>query len=182
MLLGRGQQIAICAIAGASVCVFVVFWYLPLRKKMVTVKQARADQISTVTKGMADAQQLPVLESKLQKLRVKLQGYETKIPEQRDFGSFLGKITDLMDEHSLKEQIIEETGEMVEAGMFNCIPVSMKCKGRLTQLFNFYSCLQALDRLVRIERVRLTNDADYNGQVSMETKAVIYYRAGMEQG
>ena len=181
MLFGRGQQIAICAIAGMIVCVFVVFFYFPLRKKMTTVRQARDDQLLTIAKGVADTQQLPVLESQLQKLRIKLQDYEAKIPEQRDFGSFLGKITDLMNENSLKEQIIEP-GEIVETSKFNCIPVNMKCKGRLTQLFRFYSCLQTLDRLVRIERVRLTNDADYNGQVSMETKAVIYYRAGMEQG
>ena len=58
----------------------------------------------------------------------------------------------------------------------------MQCKGRLTQIFNFYECLQALDRLVRIEQVKLSNDAGYNGQVSMETKAIIYYRTKMGQG
>lgn len=181
MLFGRSQQIAICAIAGASVCVFVVFWYLPLRKKMATVKQAKAEQMLAIAKGTADAQQLPILEKQLRELRNELDDYEAKIPDQRDFGSFFGQITDLMNQLSLKEQNIEP-GETVVADTFNCIPVSMRCKGRLTQLFNFYNCLQALDRLVRIEQVKLSNDADYSGQVSMETKAVIYYRVGMEQG
>ena len=76
----------------------------------------------------------------------------------------------------------QPTGDVVEAEKFNCIPVSMRCKGRLRQLFNFYGRLQTLDRLVRIEQVKLSNDPGYGGQVSMETKAVIYYRAGMRQG
>jgi Tfp pilus assembly protein PilO len=181
MLLGRSQQIAICSIAGVIVSVFVLFCYLPLRKNMSTVKQAKAEQMQTIAKGMAAAEQLPVLKEQLQKLRSELQDYEAKVPEQRDFGAFLGRITDLMNEQSLKEQSIEP-GEMVEADKFKCIPVNMQCKGRLTQIFNFYECLQALDRLIRIEQVKLSNDTGYNGQVSMETKAIIYYRAKMGQG
>lgn len=181
MLSGRGQQIAICAVAVLTMCVFVFFWYLPLRKKMSTIKQAKAEQVLTIARGMADAGQRPVLQAQLQEMRTELQDYEAKIPDQRDFGSFFGKITDLMNQYNLKEQSIEP-GDVVEADKFNCIPVSMQCSGRLTQLFDFYERLQALDRLIRIERIKLSNDAGYNGQVSMETKAVIYYKTGMEQG
>jgi len=178
MLFGRSQQIAICAVAGTIICVFIICWYLPLRKKMRLVKLTKAEQIITIAKGMADAEQVPVLREQLQKLQVELEDYESKIPAQRDFGAFLGRITELMNEHNLKEQSIEP-GEILAADKFNCITVSMQCKGRLTQLFNFYDRLQDLDRLVRIEQVKLSNDAGYNGQVSMETKAIIYYRAGM---
>jgi Tfp pilus assembly protein PilO len=181
MLLGKSQQIAICAVAGAIVCVFVLFWYLPLRKKMKTVRQAKAEQILTIARGMADAGQLDVLKEQVQKLQTELQDYEANIPDQRDLGAFLGRIADLMNEHSLREQVIEP-GQEVVADKFNCIPVSMRCKGRLTQIFNFYGRLQALDRLVRIEQVKLSNETAYNGQVSMETKAVIYYRAKVGQG
>jgi Tfp pilus assembly protein PilO len=148
---------------------------------MEGVEQAKAEQVLTIAKGRADAEQLPVLEGQLQTIRAELQGYEAKIPDQRDFGAFMSEITDLMNEHNLKEQNIEP-GETIKTEKFNCIPVSMQCKGGLRQLFDFYCCLQALDRLVRIEQIKLTNDAAYSGQVGMETKAVIYYRVGMGQG
>lgn len=176
MVFGRSQQIMIFGVAGAIICVFVIFWYLPLRKKMRLVKLTKAEQVVTIAKGMADAEQVPILKEQLQKLRIELEDYESKIPDQRDFGAFLSRITELMNEHHLQEQSIEP-GEVLAADKFNCIPVSMQCKGRLTQLFNFYDRLQDLDRLVRIEQVKLMNDAGYSGQVSMETKAVIYYRA-----
>jgi Tfp pilus assembly protein PilO len=130
---------------------------------------------------MADTEQMPILREQLQRLRVEIEDYKSKIPDQRDFGSFLSRITDLMNEYKLEEQSIEP-GETITADKFSYIPVNMECKGRLTQLFNFYDRLQDLDRLVRIEQVKLSNDAGYSGQVSMETKAIIYYRAGREQG
>ena len=181
MLFGRGQQIAICVVAGAIVFVFVIFWYLPLRHQMKMVKQAKDEQIITIAKGMADAEQLPVLKEQMQKFQAELDDYESKIPHQRDFGAFMGRITDLMNEHYLMEQSIEP-GDILEADRFNCMPVSMQCTGRITQFFNFYDRLQDLDRLVRIEQVKLSNDSGYSGQVKMETKAIIYYRTGMEQG
>jgi Tfp pilus assembly protein PilO len=157
--------------------VFVIFWYLPLRKKMSLIKLTKAEQVISIAKGMADAEQMPVLREQLKRLQVELEDYESKIPDQRDFGSFFGRITDLMNAYKLKEQSIEP-GETITADNFSYIPVNMQCKGQLTQLFNFYDRLQDLDRLVRIEQVKLSNDAGYGGQVSMETKAIIYYRAG----
>lgn len=181
MLFGRSHQIAICVVAGAIIGGFVVFWYFPLRKKMSLIKLTKAEQVISIAKGMADVEQIPVLREQLLKLQVELESYESKIPDQRDFGSFFGRITDLMNEYNLKEQNIEP-GETITTDGFNCIPVNMQCKGRLTQLFNFYDRLQDLDRLVRIEHVKLFNDSGYSGQVSMETEAIIYYRAGREQG
>jgi Tfp pilus assembly protein PilO len=116
------------------------------------------------------------MKEQLLELRAKLGNYEANIPEQNTFGGFLGGIANLMNENNLQEQEITP-GEEIKADKFNCIPVSMRCKGKLVQIFKLYRQLQTLDRLIRIEQVKLSNDAGYNGQVSMETKAVIYYRA-----
>jgi hypothetical protein len=58
----------------------------------------------------------------------------------------------------------------------------MKCKGKLAQIFEFYRRLQGMDRSVRIEQVKLFNDSDFSGEVSMDAKAVIYYMAKVGQG
>jgi hypothetical protein len=42
--------------------------------------------------------------------------------------------------------------------------------------------LQRLDRLVRIESVKLVNSDDLSGQVSMQTRTVVYYRPNVDQG
>jgi Tfp pilus assembly protein PilO len=181
MFFRERQQITICVVAGAILCVFVLFWYLPLRERTKAVKQTKATQTLAIAKGTADSKQLPLLREQLLKLQAELGDYEANIPEQRALGAFLHKIADLMNEHNLKEQVIAP-GEEVEADKFNCIPLSMQCRGKLAQLSEFYRRLQALDRLVRIEQVKLSNDSSYNGELSMATEAVVYYRAKVGQG
>jgi Tfp pilus assembly protein PilO len=181
MLFRGRQQIAICAIGVAIVCVFLVLWYLPLRRKTHVIKQSKAERSLAIAKGAADAERLPLIQEQLRTLQARLGDYETNIPDQRAHGVFLHRIADLMKEHDLKDQIITP-GEEIEADKFNCIPVSMRCTGELTQIAEFYRRLQSLGRLVRIEQVKLTNDQSYSGRVTMETEAVVYYRTKVGQG
>lgn len=159
----------------------MLFRYLPLRRTMKAIRQTKTAQTLTIAKGTADNKQLSLLKEQLLKLQRELENYEANIPGQRDIGAFLHRIADLMNEHNLSEQVIEPRKE-VESEKLHCIPVNMQCKGSLMQIFKFYRQLQGMDRLVRIEQVKLTNDSDYNGQVSMEARAVIYYRAKVGQG
>lgn len=176
MLFRERQQIMICIIAVVMVGVFVLNRYLPLRRRTKAIKQTIAAQTLTIAKGAADSKRMPLLKEQLLELQSELGDYEANIPEQRALGAFLHKLAVLMNEYNLKDQVIAP-GEEVEADKFNCIPVNMQCKGKLAQIFEFYRRLQTLDRLIRIEQVKLSNDSDYNGQVSMETRAIIYYRA-----
>ena len=162
--------------AGVVVCIFMLFWYLPLHKKIKAIRQTKAAQALAIAKGAADSKQLPMMKEQLLELQARLANYEANIPQQNTFGGFLGRIADLMNENNLTEQEITPEGE-IKADKFNCIPVTMRCKGKLIQIFKLYRQLQRLDRLVRIELVKLSNDSNFSGQVSMETKAFIYYRA-----
>jgi Tfp pilus assembly protein PilO len=148
---------------------------------MKAAKQTKAAQTLTIAKGTADSKQLPLLKEQLLELQRELENYEANIPERSNIGVFLQRIAGLMNEHNLKEHVIEPREE-IKAEKLNCIPVNMKCKGRLTQIFEFYRRLQGMDRLIRIEQVKLFNDSDFNGEVGMEAKAVIYYRAQVGQG
>lgn len=181
MLLRERQQITICVVAGVTVCIFLLFLYLPLHRQINAVRQTKAAQVLTISKGATDSRQLPLMKEQLLELKTRLGDYEANIPVQNTFGGFLGRIADLMNQNNLKEQEITP-GEEVKTDKFNCIPVDIRCKGKLTQIFKLYSQLKTLDRLIRIEQVKLSNENDYKGQVSMETKAVIYYRAKAGQG
>jgi Tfp pilus assembly protein PilO len=181
MLFLQRQQLAIYIIAGSVVFAFVVFRYIPLRRKILAIEKVKTGQTLVIAKGAADGKQLPLLNEQLLTLKDELGGYEAGIPDQRNLGEFLHRIADLMKEHNLTDQVITP-GEEVKADKFNCIPVSMRCNGELSRISEFYRRLQALDRLVRIEQVKFINDNSYSGRISMETDVVVYYRAGVEQG
>jgi len=181
MLFRKRQQLMIFVAAGVIIGGFGLFRYLPLRRRIKVARQTKAAQALTIAKGTADGKQLPLLKEQLLELQRELENYEANIPERSDIGVFLQKIAGLMNEHNLRGQVIEPRKE-IKAEKLNCIPVNMKCKGRLTQIFEFYRRLQGMDRLIRIEQVKLFNDSDFSGEVGMEAKAVIYYRAQAGQG
>lgn len=181
MLFRERQQLMIFVVAGVTIGGFGLFRYLPLRRRMNAARQTKAAQTLTITKGTADSKQIPLLKEQLLEMHRELENYEANIPGRSDIGVFLHKIAGLMNEHNLRGQVIEPRKE-IKAEKLNCIPVNMKCKGRLTQIFEFYRRLQGMDRLVRIEQVKLFNDSDFSGEVDMEAKAVIYYRAQVGQG
>ncbi|UCF16107.1 MAG: type 4a pilus biogenesis protein PilO [Phycisphaerales bacterium] len=180
MVCRSRQQITICAIGAAIVCVFMVFWYLPLRRQMNAIKQARTERAMAIAKGTADAKRLPLIEEQLRDLQRRSGDSEAGVPEQRSLGEFMQIIADLMKGYDLKDDVVTP-GVEIEADKFHCIPVNMQCKGELSQISEFYRRLQSLDRLVRIEQVKLTNDENYSGQVTMETEAVVYYRTQVEK-
>jgi Tfp pilus assembly protein PilO len=181
MLFGKKQQIVILILAGMLVADFALFGYLPLRQRMRAIKQKQALQAVGIAKASAQDGQLPSLKEELAKLNRAVANYERQVPSQRDIGVFLHRIADLMDEHNLREQLIQP-GKEIEAQELSCIPISMRCKGRLAEIFEFFESLQSLDRLVRVEQVKLVNDRYFSGEASMETSAVVYYRRRAEQG
>ncbi len=180
MFRGR-QQIVIGIMAVVTIAWFVLFSYVPLRKRMKALKQNRTVQQAFIDKVSYQRKQLPELKQRMLELQKTAEDYRTSIPAQRDLGAFLQGIADLMSDTRLSEQFVEH-GMETQAGVLNCIPVNMRCKGKLAQLFEFYKALQRLDRLVRIEQVELVNEADFGGEVSMRTKALIYYESADEQG
>ncbi len=181
MLFRGKQQLIICILASVIIGGFVLFRYLPVKRKLKSVEQAISAQRLTIAKGNADKNQLVLFREQLNKLQNDLADYEKNIPDSRGLGEFLRKIADLMNKHKLQDQVVEPREE-IKGEEFYCIPLRIQCKGTLSQMFEFYQHLQDLDRLIRIEEVKLLNDIEYTGRVSMETKAVIYYRVQLEQG
>ncbi len=175
------KQVSICIVAVMFIADFMLFGYLPSYKRIKEVEQAREKQKFAIARASSQAVQLPALKEQMLKLQGEVANYESNVPAQRDLGVFLHKIASLMNEHNLSEQQVRP-GEEIKTDKLNCIPVNMQCKGRLSQIFEFYRRLQGMNRLVRIEQVELTNDNDFSGQVTMQTKATVYYRAKAGQG
>jgi Tfp pilus assembly protein PilO len=160
---------------------FVLFRHLPLREKIEAVDRTKAAQTVAVTKALTEIGQLPSLKEQLSELEVAVGNYDARVPPRRELGVFLQQIADLMNHHNLAGQLVQPGKEVENQGLF-CIPVDLQCKGRLSQIFGFFESLQSLDRLVRIRQVKLENDRDFSGDVSMQADTVIYYGIQAQKG
>jgi Tfp pilus assembly protein PilO len=175
----KKQQLLICVVALMLMADFVIFGCLPLLNTMRALKQTKTSLALAINKGTEGGRQLPALSDQLQKLQQTASNFEVKIPAQRDLGVFLQQLADLMTEHDLGGQVVAPQNEIKADGLC-CIPINVQCKGRLPQIFEFYKRLQTWERLVRVEQVKLINDSNFNGEISIETRVVIYYRPEVE--
>ena len=175
----KKQQVLICVVAVVLVADFLLFGCLPLLRTMKAIKKTKSALVQAIDKGTQGSKQLPVLSDQLQKLQQATLSFEVHIPAQRDLGTFLQQLADLMTEHDLGGQVVAPQNEIKADGLC-CIPINVQCKGRLPQIFEFYKRLQTWERLVRVEQVKLINDSNFNGEISIETRVVIYYRPEVE--
>jgi len=177
----KRQQISICIIGALLVADFVLFGYTPSYTRLKKLRAEGARQRCVIAQASVQKGRLSSLKEDLAELEAQVADYESNVPAGREIGRFLHEVASLMDEQDLKEQRIEP-GEKITTERLNCIPVDIRCRGGLTQVFEFYRKLQAMDRLVRIQQVKLVNDRNFSGQVGMQTKAIIYYKSGAEPG
>ena len=175
------KQLLICGAALAFLVGFLFCGYNPLQKKLLQVRQVKADRESLISSSVEHEKQLSALKFELEELQNAILNYDSNIPRQRDLGVFLQQIAELINEHDLTEQVVQPGVETDSDGL-RSIPVKIQCKGKLPRIFDFYRSLQGLDRMVRIENVKLVNEKDYRGQVSMQTSAVIYYKPEADKG
>lgn len=173
------QQLVICAAIAVIVSGFVWFQYLPMKKTKKALRSRKLEQTLTITRSMKESKKITVVEENLKQLRRTVGDYEAAIPAEKSLGVFLHRLADLMSEHDLRDQVVQPGKEM-EMEKLMCIPLDMQCKGKLKHILEFFRRMRKLQRLVRIMHVTLTNDHDFNGDVTMKTKAAVYYRTERE--
>lgn len=181
MFFEKRRQAVIFTAAGVMLGGFILLRYLPLHQKIKAVNAQIANSQLVIAKAASEKEQMESARNEFFKLQSQAENFDKNVPEQRDIGGFLQQINGLMDKHNLKEQLMEPGSEISAEGL-KCIPISMQCKGKLKQIFSFYKSLHDIDRAIRIEQLKLKNDNDLSGEVSMQTKAVIYYRPCAERG
>jgi len=181
ILFEKKPQAAICFIALLLVADFILFGYMPSYERLKELKDRRAQQASAVAGGAARAEKLTALEDRLKKVGSRVRDFDLNVPKQGELGRFLHNVSALMNELQLSDQYIEP-GERTTQAELNCIELDIRCKGGLSRIFEFYRRLQSLDRLVRIQNVKLVNDREFSGGVTMQTKAVIYYQSERRRG
>jgi Tfp pilus assembly protein PilO len=165
----------VCVIAGLFVCDFIACGYLPSKQRLTSLQQAQTQQERMIQMAMGQGAELPGLRDKLRDTHRAIERFETRVPSDNALGAFLQQMASVMTERELTDQVVLP-GKELEMGGLGCIPIHMTCKGTLTNLFRFFDRLQTLDRLVRIEKVTLENDADFTGRLTLQTEAFIFYQ------
>lgn len=169
------QQAWLYAIAVVFCACFVFYGYLPSHKKLQSLRQAGMQQRRLIETAAVQSEELPAIKARLASTEQIVDHYESYVPAEGSSGLFLQEIARIMTVHHLADQVVVPSKE-VESGGVGCIPVHVNCTGSLKDIFGFFRDFQAMERLVRVEKVILQNDRDFTGRVTLDTDAVIFYQ------
>ncbi len=172
----RRQQIWVCVVAGLFLCDFVVCGWLPSHQRLTSLRQAKAQQRRTIDLAGAQGMEVARLKSKLRDTEQLVERFDAAVPPERMLSGFLQQIAGIMAQCDLTDPAVLP-GKELEAKDLGCIPVHVTCTGTLSQLFDFFSRLRTMDRLVRIETVRIQNDAGFRGQLNLEADVAVFYQS-----
>jgi Tfp pilus assembly protein PilO len=176
-LVRNKTQLSIYIVGAMLLADFVLFGYWPSKQRLEILYQTQAKQRSLISLAEAHRWQLPTLKRSLAQCDQTLTSYQNRVPVQRELGSFLQDISVLMSQNRLEDHVIMPGVEMEVAGLI-AVPVAVRCKGHLNDLFDFYRKFASIERLVQLKKVQFTNEPDLGGRVQMEAQMMIFYRPG----
>ncbi len=173
------QQIWVCVVAGLFVSDFIWCGYLPAQDRLKSLKQAWARQQRIIMMGAAQGAELPVLTRRLRDTENIVALYDVRVPPEGTLGTFLQRMAGIMTGRRLTNQEVVP-GKAWETDGLTCIPVQVTCAGTLADVFSFFNDLQALNRLVRVEKVALINDSGLTGRIHMRMEGVVFHQTSKQ--
>ena len=170
------QQIIILGLAGAVVLGFAAFGYYPLLRQAGRIAMIIRERQDYNTKTDDVVAQLLALQSQVQRTRSVEQEYDRRIGrDSQTVAELWGRIADLMKQHGLHDQVIQP-GPESEHGSLTSGTIHLECRGTAEQIFGFFSRVDELPWLVRIQTLDLDNSSEYTGALKLIAEARVYYR------
>jgi Tfp pilus assembly protein PilO len=111
----------------------------------------------------------------IEEIKGRVGDFDAEIPVGRSHGLFLQNLTSVMQKQGLSELAVQP-GTETETDDLSRIPVNIRCKGRLIQIFKFFKALESFERIIQIEEVALATNEKFDGNVTMQAKVNIFYR------
>ena len=171
----EGKQFVMSIAVGALAITFMFLQYLPLDDKTKNLRAANAKLLTQNTAASVRQEVLPQRCEEVEKTKKEVGDFDAKIPVGRSHGLFLQNLTSVMQKQGLSELSVGP-GTEIEASDLSQIPVSIRCKGKLVQIFKFFKAMEGFERIIQIEEVELTADGKFDGGITMQAKMNIFYR------
>lgn len=180
MRIPEKRQLVIVGAMCIIVMSFVGLRFYPLSRKTMRLRSAIAEQKSAAAQVDQYIALLPALKEQVRSLRTETGMFDTTIPGDRAFADLWQRIAEVMNTCRLTEQIVQP-GKEVRGENITCIPIKIECSGSLKQIHDMLTLLKGFERIVRIEGLQLTNDAELSGKLKMNASASVYYQNSTRQ-
>jgi Tfp pilus assembly protein PilO len=169
----RNEQLITVAIALGVAGLFVFAVHLPQRRHFTQLEQDFKQQEENLSKAKEEYSQLTDLNKKVIALRKVVARQYKRIPAKGEFGSSLEQIVAVLNSAKLVTEEISPQSPVSE-DKFSELPINICFKGEFNNICLFLAGLESMDRLVRIENLRLEGDGSSTPVIKAKMVLNIY--------
>ena len=177
--LDRLQRVqwALWAVVVACAVGFYLVGYRPKTQRIADLWTAVESSRAKVVGNQAKAHSLRELAREVQRLEDRVQGYGRQMPRQPELGEFLGDITRVSQQLSLRDWKYEPALPKRGDNYFE-LPISMHFVGEFGNAASFLRQVEELQRLTRVKRLTVKARDKRSGHVEVDVAINIYFSEG----
>jgi Tfp pilus assembly protein PilO len=159
-----------------AVATGVVYW--PQAQRLDELREQMAQREQTLTVSAEKVSVVPTMLREVEALKARYKGWERRLPKRKELGEFLKEISGYMAEHDLTNQSIEP-GSPTRERLFHRFPIIIRFEGDYMQTAAFLKRLDGMQRLTRIQRLRVSrprsSDKERTDDLKVEMQLNIYF-------
>jgi type IV pilus assembly protein PilO len=153
-------------------------WWLVFRPQNAVIQQAKRE-IEHKRAMLQKVQERTVRNQDMarenEEIRKQIESIEARLPTTKEVDTVVRQVSDLAIESGLDSPSIE-SDKPVAAAMYMEQPLKMKISGDFTGFHDFLRKVEALDRITRINDMKITRATDINGHMNAEFTLSIYFQ------
>ncbi len=168
------SQLVTAGLAAAMLGCFLALVYVPDSRAARAATQKLQQRQAELAEKMTQVRQLPELVDRVARLKPEYAADLDRIPAEPRVAEFLRQVADTLAAETIAKREVVPQAERVGPG-FAEMPVEIKFEGTFAAVFRVLVRLEALDRVSRIENLKLTSVPDGKGTMHAEVKIVVFH-------
>lgn len=168
----RSQWVVIGVALAMLVC-FVALVCVPDARKMSDLEARTAEAETQWAAQKTDVEALPQLSRHVADLKERAAALAVKVPTEPELPQFLGALADALKKAGARQHEIMPQ-PLREADKYTALPVQVSFEATYPAVYAILSRLEAMDRVVTVETLKVSKVLGENNQVSVEMRLAVY--------
>lgn len=153
---------------------YFFFGYWPTNRRLNAMAEEMATKSKQLAINQSRASNLSNLAWEVDRLRLKLDRNNKKLPKTAEIGEFLREMTTAAQQLGI-QKLNNQPGTVKRQELFGEIPITMSFEGAFTDVFRFIRELEGMSRLTRVKTLAVRSKNGKSGVVDVNMAMNIYF-------
>lgn len=165
---------AVLGLLAGMIAAGVAFVYMPQSGKLEDLRSGIASAKTALETHAQNVSVVPDMLKQVQNMKVRYKDFDRKLPKRKELGGFLREVSSNLADERLANQLIEP-GSPTREELFNTLPIIMKFRGSYLSLASFLKRIDEMQRLSRIQKVKIETNPKDDSALDIELQMNIYF-------